>query len=344
MKFPRPPFIWLTGIFISSLLLTFLFSTLFGRFIENFGSSLYRNISNKPTQHVETDSSGIPFVVFEGELGRQYNVVTIAEQALMWEDLKDTTARKIFFSCLSWLESNAKILNDSSIIFYANYDWPGYSMTAPWRSAMNQGRVMQVFIKAYDVTGDSSYLDLSRRAMNTLFTELKDGGVTYFDSIGYWYEEYADDNGPESKVLNGMIVVLEALSDFHKVTGDKDAEFLFEKGVAAVKNSLPLYDNNGHSNYDILGKPAKAWYHNFHIELLGFLYKETGDPIFNEYMQKWVAYKEPQYLTTLIRKPTNIGIFTVFSIFVAVFIVIYTGVYFFTRTSHPAPRTLQPPL
>ena len=319
-------------IILVSVIITFLLANYRGKsLLENFATVIYLKIAGKEPQHFQNDSLGVPVVFYEGDLGRQYNTVTVAEQALMWTDKNDTIGRKNFFNCLNWLESNAKILNDSSIIYYANYNWPGYSMSAPWRSAMNQGRAMQAFIKAYDVTGDNSYLDLSRRAMNTLFTEVKNGGVTYFDSTGYWYEEYADDNAPESRVLNGMIVVLEALSDFHKLTGDKDAGFLFAKGVDAVKNSLPLYDNNGHSNYDILGKPAKAWYHNFHIELLGFLYKETGDPIFNEYMQKWMAYKEPPYLTSLIRKPTNIGIFTVFSIFAAVFIVIYTGIYFLTR-------------
>ena len=94
--------------------------------------------------------------------------------------------------------------------------------------------------------------------------------------------------------------------------------FLFNQGVKSVKSTLHLYDNNGHSNYDILGKPAKPWYHNFHIEFLDFLYTETHDHIFNDYKQKWMRYKEPSYLTALIQKPTRIGVFAVFSIFIAV--------------------------
>ena len=175
-----------------------------------------------------------------------------------------------FYNCITWLVNHNTILNDSSIIFLNHYDWPGYKMTSPWRSAMNQGRAMQAFIKAYYKTGDSVYLSLARRSMNALYTQVKEGGVTYMDSTGYWYEEYADDNVPQSRVLNGMIVVLQSLNDFHKVTNDPGALFLFNKGVDAVKKTLHLYDNNGHSNYDALGKPASSWYHKFHIELLGF--------------------------------------------------------------------------
>lgn len=193
---------------------------------------------------------------------------------------------------------------------------------------MNQGRAIQAFIKAYELSSDTLYLNLARRSMNTLYTEVKDGGVTYIDSSGYWYEEYADDNVPQSRVLNGMIVVLQALSDFHKVTNDPGSLFLFTKGVNAVKSSLHLYDNKGHSNYDVLGKPASPWYHNFHIELMDFMYTETHDPVFNDYKQKWLLYKEPSYLAALIHKPTRIGVFVVFTLFVSVLLIVSIPGYF----------------
>jgi rhamnogalacturonyl hydrolase YesR len=220
--------------------------------------------------------------------------------------------------CSSDLTNNYTILNDSSIIYLDYYDWPGYKMTSPWRSAMNQGRAMQAFVRAFEKTNDRAYLEYARKAMNVLYTEVKDGGVTYKDSTGYWFEEYADDGVPQSRVLNGMIVTLQGLSDYYKVTKEAGALFLFNQGVKAVKNSLYLYDNNGHSNYDILGKPAKPWYHEFHIGLLDFLYNETHDHIFNDYKQKWMRYKEPSYLTELIHKPTRIGVFVVLSQFIAI--------------------------
>lgn len=313
---------------ISWILISCIIVSIAGRPAEKFEKKLYQKISGKAPQHFQFDSAGIPMVVFEGKLGKQYSVVSVSEQVLRWTDGKDTLTKGNINNCLKWLISSGVALNDSSVIYYDNYDWPSYKMKAPWRSAMNQGRTIQAFTKAYQKTGDSLYLDYARRSMNTLFTKVEEGGVSYIDSSGYWYEEYADDNVPQSRVLNGMIVVLQALSDFYKVTNDSNARFLFRKGVESVKHDIHLYDNNGHSDYDILGKPASAWYHKFHTEQLEFLYNETGEKVFNEYRLKWEQFREPSYIKTLYRKPTNIGIFTVFSIFMAVFTVLFVLSYF----------------
>lgn len=316
------------GIVVTSFILTLVFENRIGKPIEKFESGIYQKISGKKPQHFQPDSLGIPVVVYEGDIGKQYDVVTVAEEALKSSKSDNLDISEKFFNCIKWLKEKGTILNDSSIIYLDYYDWPGYKMTSPWRSAMNQGRAMQAFIKAYEKTGDTMYVNWARRSMNTLYTEVKDGGVTYKDDNGYWYEEYADDNVPQSRVLNGMIVVLQALSDFYKVTKDQGALFLFNQGVTSVKITLHLYDNKGHSNYDILGKPAKAWYHKFHIELLDFLYNETHDPVFNEYKQKWLLYKEPSYLAALIQKPTRIGVFAVFTMFVGVLFFVSMLSYF----------------
>lgn len=306
-----------------SIVLTYLTINMFGAFIQNFETRVYQELSGKKSQYLQNDSTGVPVIVYEGNLGRQYSSVTVAEQAIKLSIQQNSSSCRNFFNCINWLIKNNRVLNDSSIIFLDYYNWPVYRMISPWRSAMNQGRAMQAFIAAFNKTHDSIYLEYARKSMNVLFTEVKDGGVTYKDSSGYWYEEYADDNVPQSRVLNGMIVVLQALNDYQKLTNNPEALFLFKKGVSSVKSNLHYYDNDGHSNYDILGKPAKPWYHEFHIELLDFLYNETHDHIFNDYKQKWMKYKEPSFLTELIHKPTRIGIFTVLSIFIAILTLVF---------------------
>ncbi len=309
------------SLFIVSLFITFMLINSIGNKIEKTETQLYRKITGKQKQHIEFDTAGVPYVVYEGNLGKQYNIVTVAEYVLDLSKHPEASKNQ-FFNCINWLISKGEFLNDSSIIYYNQYNWPGYKMVPPWRSAMNQGRVLQAFLKAYEKTGDTSYLGYSRKSMNTLFTRVKYGGVTYIDSTGYWYEEYADDNVPQSRVLNGMIVVLQALSDYHKVTNDPGALFLFNKGVDAVKSSIHSYNNKGHSNYDILGKSANPWYHNFHVELLQFLYSETKEPVFREYSQMWANYKDPSFLTSLIYKPTRIGVFALFTLFVGVLLFV----------------------
>jgi hypothetical protein len=319
-------------IILIGILVTIFLSNKIGKPLEKFETRIYQKISGKTPQHVRYSDFGIPIVVYEGKVGEHVTVVMTAQEAIKYYDKIDYPGnRDKFFACIKWLKSNLVQLNDSSMIYYVDFDWSSYHMTKPWRSAMSQGRAMQAFLKAFALTKDPMYLDYARKTMNTLFTEVKDGGVTYKDSIGYWYEEYADDSVPPSRVLNGMIVVLQALSDYQKVTNDTNACILFIKGVSEVKSKLHLFNDNGHSNYDALGKPAYPWYHNFHIELLDFLYTETHDPIFNEYKQKWIQYKEPSYLTSLYRKPTHIGMFTVFTIFASVLSILFLSYFFSIR-------------
>lgn len=325
----RNGFILRTGIlFIIGLVLSVVLIDEFGSVIEKFETRVYQKISVKKPQFFMYDSLGVPLIVYQGKLGKQYNTVTVAEQAINWADCSDSITGIRFNNCINWLIKNNTELNDSSIIYLDRYDWPSYKMVSPWRSGMNQGRAIQAFIKAYKRSSDTIFLKYAWKAMNTLFTEVKDGGVTYIDSSGYWYEEYADDNVGQSRVLNGMIVVLEAVSEYYKTTDDPRALFLFDKGVLSVKNNLYHYDNNGHSNYDILGKPASTWYHKFHITQLEFLYNETRNPVFKEYYQKWKEYKEPTYLLKLYRKPNNIGVSTVFTIISAVFAFLFIVSYF----------------
>lgn len=322
----------------SSCILTYLISNIAGKKIENFEARIYQILSGKKPQFIQLDPSGVPFVVYEGRLGKQYNTVTVAEEALKHSHEENLTQQGIFFSCIGWLKNNYSIFNDSSIIYLNNYDWPVYQMTSPWRSAMNQGRAAQAFTKAFEKTRDSVYLDYARRSLNTLFTEVKNGGVTYKDSTGYWFEEYADDSAPQSRVLNGMIVTLQGIYDYYRVSGDKKALFLFDQGVNSLKKSLPEYDNMGHSYYDISKKPSSPWYHKFHIILLDFLYSETNDPVFKTYREKWSSYKEPSYLASLIRKPNRIGLFTVFTIFVSITVILY-GIWMIFHVRKPSTRS-----
>lgn len=316
-------------LFAFCIILSLTLVIIIGKPIEKLETRLYQKIAGKKPQYFLFDSLGVPSIVFESNLGKQYNAVSVSEYAIKIAGNKEREANEHFFNCIKWLMENNYFMNDSSIIFLDKYNWPSYNMTSPWRSAMNQGRVMQAFLAAFQKTGDTIYLNLAKKTMNTLFTKVSDGGVTYIDSTGYWYEEYADDNVPQSRVLNGMIVVLQALSDYYEVTKDPNANFLFKKGVESVKKTIYLFDNKGHSNYDILGKPASSWYHKFHIELLDFLYQKTGDLVFKEYRERWKQYKEPGYLTSFSRKPTNIGLFAVFTIFAAVSTILFSLYYFF---------------
>jgi D-glucuronyl C5-epimerase C-terminus len=45
-------------------------------------------------------------------------------------------------------------------------------------------------------------------------------------------------------VLNGMMFAVLAIYDYYVCTGDPAARYFFDKGVVALRNDLPFYDDN----------------------------------------------------------------------------------------------------
>ena len=155
--------------------------------------------------------------------------------------------------------------------------------------------------------GDPKYLDLTRKLLRSFFVEVKDGGVTYKSEEGWWYEEFAAERGPESRVLNGMMSVLISLHDYYERTRDPDAGYLFDRGVAALQKQLPRYDDDGYSQYDMLDRSASHSYHRLHIKELEDLYRITGHPIFREFALRWQEYESLIFLAKLWKNPTKVN-------------------------------------
>jgi hypothetical protein len=165
-------------------------------------------------------------------------------------------------------------------------------MPNPWVSGMAQGRGIHVLIRAYNMTGDTKYLEAAHLALNSFYKETKDGGVTYKDQNGWWYEEYVTGRDLEPRVLNGMVFALLGIYEYYKFTGDQDAKFLFDQGILSLKDNLYKFDSGNWSYYDVMGNRASTSYHKLHINQMLQLYEITKDPIFGEYHEKFQGYYE----------------------------------------------------
>jgi heparosan-N-sulfate-glucuronate 5-epimerase len=302
--------------------ISFIFAILISKHVESFSAYpvkvLYFTLVNKKIDPIELDDNGIPYVDL-GEIGRQRNPVTISHKMLdYYQDYKETqdeTARQFLINNAEWLVDNAVTYGNYSILEY-DFPWQVYNMTPKWRSAMAQGQAVQALTKAHEITGDREYIDSAQMLLNSFFLEVKDGGVTYKTTAGWWYEEYADVGGKEPRVLNGMMLTLLGIHEYYQYTGNNNAKHLFDQGILALKNDLPLYDDNGYSYYDILGTPA--WeYHNVHIELSDQLYSITKEKTFKEYHDKWQNFKEPYSIIQQMQHPTSI----IFVAFIVNFVV-----------------------
>lgn len=294
------------------LITSFVVASVVGDFTEKKVRSwieiIYEVVTGKPMVYdiSQCDEKGIPYLI-EGTIGKQRNPMTVCNKALFYHDQfirGDSSQLILFLNCVDWLTENVTQQNDFSVLKY-NYNWPFYNMVAPWRSGLANGVSLQVFAKAHAITHREKYLTMGKQILNSFYVEVSNGGVTYQSKKkGWWFEEFSDEGGYVSRVLNGHMFALVGLHDYFMYTNDSSANYLFKQGLLALKNNLFKYDKGeGHSFYDLRGTPANIKYHFIHVDLLEKLFAISGDPMYKFYAQKWGTYKPPLLTTRLVTLP-----------------------------------------
>ncbi|XP_022236893.1 D-glucuronyl C5-epimerase-like [Limulus polyphemus] len=178
---------------------------------------------------------------------------------------------------------------------------PGMADLAPgWYSAMGQGQAISVLTRAFNITGNLTYLHSAMNAIEPFKVRSENHGVmTTFAGKYVWYEEYP--TTPSSYVLNGFIYSLIGLYDLKMTCTHRDcktAAKLYEDGMVSLKKMLPLFDTGSGSVYDLrhfsLGGVAPnlaRWdYHTTHINQLMLLSTFNTDPIFKAIADRWIDY------------------------------------------------------
>ena len=309
-----------------SIIIASIFCDITDNYSENTIRKIYSAITNKGIK-IYIDNDGIPIVDYGNGgiigVGEQRNPVTICQRALeYYEDYEagHEESKQLFLNCSDWLVNNA-VYHGQYAVFEYDFDWHYGNMTAPWQSGMAQGQALQVMIRAHELTQDDIYLDIAKKILNVFFLEVKDGGVTYKTDKGWWYEECADENGEETRILNGMMFSVLGIYDYYKYTSDEDAKYLFDQGIEALENSISLYDINGYSKYDRFNISSEK-YHELHVQLLKKLYFITNKKIFKEYQDTWENYEIPHFMIRLLRDPSKMKCAVYLVNFFAIFLIL----------------------
>lgn len=273
-------------------------------------------VTGSGLKSLKIDNSEIPKIFYPRLREAVYNPLYISTRAIsISRKVQGEKNRgknlKYFLNHVNWLRDNLRLSTHDGVkygVWEHNFRYPYgiYKLEVPWRSGMAQGEGISALNKAYEITGDVSYLECAKYALNAFFIDVKNGGVTYKDSENdWWFEEYAGAlDGVEPRVLNGAIYAVIDVYDFWKTTGDQDAQTLFIKGVNGIKNRLGQYDTGRWTYYDAIGTIATKHYHSDHIYLTQKLYEITGEKKFLEYNKKWSQYNMPYFiLEFLIQKP-----------------------------------------
>ena len=161
-----------------------------------------------------------------------------------------------------------------------NYNWYFYSdISAPWYGCEAQSKAMLVTAKKYNETGDSKYLEFSKKVFNGLNSPV-------LNHDGWLLGVVAANNNV--KILNSQLFCVANLMTYYEYTGEKRALKLFKKGVDVVeKNINDLSEDCG--TYYSLSKDNLVSHqkHPEYMKMLERLYLMTGSNTLKNTLDKW---------------------------------------------------------
>ena len=217
----------------------------------------------------------------------------IAQIALgAWERILrgNAAAADIFDRACRALELRAVSVGREARWTYA-VSVPKYGLRPGWSSALAQGQIASVFVRAYLAGGDVRHADLALAAIEPLLVETETDLVTP-TARGPVLQEAP--SAPASNILNGWIYALWGLWDVGVGLGDARAEAAFAASAACLTRSIDDYDTGWWSRYSTyphrLDDLAKPFYHRLHVAQLEILHRLTGDAELLRTARRWSGY------------------------------------------------------
>lgn len=250
------------------------------------------------------DKQGIPQVQYGGDIGLQYNPITIIQYGL-WQlenyvrSNQDQAFQKAVLAG-DWLVSNVEENHKSGCTWTFNFSLRFYGPQAPWISSMSQGEAISFLLRLYQVKSNNRYLEIAREAVKPFYLQIKEGGVlTELEDGCPIFEEFPTQPAPH--VFNGHIFALLGLYDYTRFFDDDRALLLFENATTKLSANLFRWDTGYWSRYDLhkTRRLASPMYHLLHIRLLNTLFEITRETIYLKYAQRWEKFLRNPLCKTL---------------------------------------------
>ena len=262
------------------------------------------------------DPNGVPRTFYPEQNGItpgwQYNGTIVANYAIDYyrnmQHNGDTLLQRKFMNCLHWLDSAVSEVKGHALYLF-HWRQPWYPLVdSPFTSGMTSGLAIEAFTYGFLHTGDSAWLQKAARLVRGFDLEVKDGGFTYIEPNGWWYEEIADSGLQTPRILDGHIFSLTGLQAYYAVSKDTLAKRYFRYGLDALKAALPSYDRgDGYVYYDAAKKIADENYHPLLVNQMKQMFEITGETVFNEYYEKWNTPLAKPYMYKVWRDGNKTG-------------------------------------
>jgi hypothetical protein len=132
------------------------------------------------------------------------------------------------------------------------------SLESPWYSGMAQGKVLGLFARLYEATGEVRWLKAADATYQSLVRADPIRRVWHGEGGSYWIDTFSW--AEPDPILNGMLYAIVGLDDYRRVTGS---------GEATLRDAIETIGTQGHrfmlpegrTSYDLAGKgPAGRYY------------------------------------------------------------------------------------
>lgn len=206
-----------------------------------------------------TDDAGVPHLTISG-VGKVDHPAWTALYALAYAGVEDydpglglKADPQRFEASIAWLKANLAQNERGLWVWTYNFDstYNDVSIKAPWSSAFAQATGIQALLAHWRKTQDPSSLELARKAAESLFVPLSEGGFLFSAGDDIWFEEIPSPVENPSHILNGHMRALLALNELKEATGEDLYQQWFGKGTDTLLRWLPLYDAGYWLRYDL---------------------------------------------------------------------------------------------
>lgn len=193
------------------------------------------------------------------------------------------------------------------------YYFPFSGSPAPFISSISQGTAIQSLARSGDALKDANITAIAARAARAFDVKAptglkisRDGGLHF---LGY--------SGNRREIIFNMFAqALDGLHDYAKITGDVNAQSLFERGLVAARVELPQSDTGAWSYYEVGGAESNLNYHQVLIEFLARLCEDTdNEAVFCNLHDRLSGYlKQPPKISRVSKKTKRGRVYVTFTL------------------------------
>ncbi len=243
--------------------------------------------------------SKLPFVYYKGKGLNIYPVTAVNWVTAYFDRGNKQAAMNILQEMELVIEPKSyQGMSYATLPIYFYYE----GSPVPWINCYSQGKAAGHFARAYNITGDSHYLEISVKLLNSFKLPLKKGGFVASTKYGVYFLQY--NFLPQHYILNVHMITMQGLYDCYKYLRSSYAYSMFQGGLKTTKNMIKLYDSGKWTYYALDGSKFKHGllnsesYHRVHVTMVKWIYQVTGDNYFLQYALKWNNYLKIRGLKT----------------------------------------------